>query len=72
MLNLPAALHAHLPSALHQKKSCDVDDRDYFWNSFGAYTFPKVAEEVETQLKAYRAAVEEINKKTSAGPQVWE
>ena len=47
-----------------------MDERDYFWNSFGSYTFPRVAEEVETQLKAYRAAVEEINKKTTAGPQV--
>ena len=30
----------------------------------------QLAEEVETQLKAYRAAVEEINNKTNAGPQV--
>lgn len=32
-------------------------------------TAAQVAEEVETQLQRYRAAVEEINKKTAAGAQ---
>ena len=48
-----------------------MDERDFFWESCGSFAFPKLAEEVEVQLKAYRAAVEEINTKTNAGPQVW-
>mmetsp|Transcript_36225 Transcript_36225/g.80602 ORF Transcript_36225/g.80602 Transcript_36225/m.80602 type:complete len:637 (+) Transcript_36225:105-2015(+) len=55
--------------AAAQKRAYDIDDRDFFWESCGMHVFPKVAEEVETQLKAYRAAVEEINKKTAHGPQ---
>lgn len=74
-LNSPIATLSHIlplpqSTAAQQKTSYDIDERDYFRNSFGSYTFPRVAEEVETQLKAYRAAVEEINKKTTAGPQV--
>eukprot|EP00879_Flechtneria_rotunda_P018857 GHRR01019794.1.p1 GENE.GHRR01019794.1~~GHRR01019794.1.p1 ORF type:complete len:638 (+),score=249.45 GHRR01019794.1:780-2693(+) len=53
----------------HQKKSYDVDDKDFFWESAGALPFPKVAEEVETQLQQYKAAVDEINSKTAAQQQ---
>ncbi|KAG2499041.1 hypothetical protein HYH03_003226 [Edaphochlamys debaryana] len=49
------------------KKHYDVDEKDFFWEACGAHVFPKVAEEVETQLQRYRAAVDEINKKTAAG-----
>ncbi|KAG2439225.1 hypothetical protein HXX76_004587 [Chlamydomonas incerta] len=48
------------------KKHYDVDEKDFFWEACGAHVFPKVAEEVETQLQRYRAAVDEINKKTAA------
>lgn len=51
------------------KRSYDVGEADFFWEGCGTFTFAKVAEEVESQLKTYRAAVEEINKKTTAGPQ---
>ncbi|KAF8065561.1 SLY1 [Scenedesmus sp. PABB004] len=49
----------------HQKKSYDVDDKDFFWEAAGALPFPKVAEEVESQLQKYKAAVDEINAKTA-------
>ncbi|GIL46543.1 hypothetical protein Vafri_3525 [Volvox africanus] len=58
----PAGIHAGAG-----KKHYDVDDKDFFWEACGAHAFPKVAEEVETQLQRYRAAVDEINKKTAAG-----
>mmetsp|Transcript_4480 Transcript_4480/g.12207 ORF Transcript_4480/g.12207 Transcript_4480/m.12207 type:complete len:674 (+) Transcript_4480:138-2159(+) len=48
-------------------RSYEVDDRDFFWEGCGAYPFPKVAEEVETQLQKYRASVEDINKHSAAG-----
>ena len=57
-------------AAAAKGRAYDVDERDFFWEACGAYPFPKVAEEVEVQLKAYRAAVDEINRKTNAGPQV--
>ncbi|GAX85116.1 hypothetical protein CEUSTIGMA_g12536.t1 [Chlamydomonas eustigma] len=56
-------------AAAASKKSYDVDERDFFWETCGAMAFPKLAEEVEAQLNAYRAAVEEINNKANAGPQ---
>lgn len=56
-------------AAAAKSRTYDVDERDFFWEACGSYPFPKVAEEVETQLKAYRAAVDEINSKTNAGPQ---
>eukprot|EP00775_Hariotina_reticulata_P012398 gene12398-12533_t len=52
----------------HQKKSYDVDDKDFFWEAAGALPFPKVAEEVESQLQKYKAAVDEINAKTGGDP----
>ncbi|WIA16431.1 hypothetical protein OEZ85_013119 [Tetradesmus obliquus] len=51
----------------HAKKSYDVDDKDFFWEAAGALPFPKVAEEVESQLQKYKAAVDEINSKTAGG-----
>ncbi|EFJ40861.1 hypothetical protein VOLCADRAFT_69047, partial [Volvox carteri f. nagariensis] len=50
-----------------EAKHYDVDEKDFFWEACGSHVFPKVAEEVETQLQRYRNAVEEINKKTAAG-----
>jgi hypothetical protein len=41
-----------LPAAAKQSgRSYDVDDRDFFWEAVGAHPFPRVAEEVETQLQ---------------------
>ena len=65
-------LSLHANHAATKKSSYDVDERDFFWDACGSFAFPKLAEEVEVQLKAYRAAVEEINAKTTAGPQVSE
>ncbi|KAG1665641.1 hypothetical protein FOA52_011235 [Chlamydomonas sp. UWO 241] len=50
-------------------RSYDVDERDFFWEACGSHEFPRVAEEVEGQLRAYREKVDEINRKTNAGPQ---
>eukprot|EP00798_Chlamydomonas_sp_ICE-L_P019994 gene19994-26707_t len=56
-------------AAAAKTRTYDVDEHDFFWEACGTYPFPRVAEEVETQLKAYRAAVDEINQKTNQGPQ---
>jgi hypothetical protein len=37
-----------------QKRSYDVDDKDFFWEACGSYEFPKVAEEVEQQIQKYQ------------------
>lgn len=39
------------PTVAQAKKSYDVDDKDFFWEACGTHQFPKVAEEVETQLQ---------------------
>eukprot|EP00955_Chlamydomonas_euryale_P088604 364397-Chlamydomonas_euryale.AAC.11 len=51
-------------------RTYDVDETDFFWQACGSHDFPKVAEEVETQLRLYREKVDEINKKATAGPQM--
>lgn len=52
--------------AAGQKKSYEVDsDIDFFWRENIGSPFPKVAEEVEVQLKRYKDALEEVNKKMS-------
>ncbi|KAI8474656.1 MAG: SM/Sec1-family protein [Monoraphidium minutum] len=57
------------PLGQPQKKGYDVDERDFFWEACGSMPFPKVAEEVETQLQKYKASVDEINAKAAAGGQ---
>ena len=43
-----------------------VGDGDFFWEANGRAQFPKMAEDVDVQLNKYKAAVEELNRKTGA------
>lgn len=47
-------------------KSYDLGTRDFFWEAYGKEQFPKIAEEVENELKRYKQAVEELNRSTGA------
>ncbi|KIY95437.1 Sec1 family domain-containing protein 1, partial [Monoraphidium neglectum] len=64
-----AAAGAGAPAAplQQQKKGYDVDEKDFFWEACGSMPFPRVAEEVESQLQKYKAAVDDINAKAAAG-----
>jgi sec1 family domain-containing protein 1 len=48
------------------KKAYDVDDGDFFWAAHGREQFPRIAEQVENELAAYKAAVEELNRRAGA------
>ncbi|PSC71004.1 SEC1 family transport SLY1-like [Micractinium conductrix] len=48
------------------KKSYEVDDNDFFWAGHGKEQFPKIAEQVEVELKKYKDAIEELNRKTGS------
>ena len=43
-----------------------MGDGDFFWEANGRAQFPKMAEDVDVQLNKYKAAVEELNRKTGA------
>jgi sec1 family domain-containing protein 1 len=45
-------------------KSYELDDSDSFWAVNSWSPFPKVAEEIELQLKAYKQDVDEVNRRT--------
>lgn len=45
-------------------KSYELDDSDQFWISNSWSPFPKVAEEIETQLGKYKMDVDEVNRRT--------
>ncbi|CAA6673554.1 unnamed protein product [Spirodela intermedia] len=45
-------------------KSYELDDSDQFWISNSWSPFPKVAEEIETQLGKYKLDVDEVNRRT--------
>ncbi|KAJ3697268.1 hypothetical protein LUZ61_000973 [Rhynchospora tenuis] len=45
-------------------KSYELDDSDSFWAANSWSPFPKVAEEIELQLKAYKQDVDEVNRRT--------
>ena len=47
-------------------KAYDVGTHDFFWEAYGKEQFPKIAEEVENELKLYKQAVEELNRSTGA------
>lgn len=55
-----------LPGAAAAKKSYEVDDGDFFWSGHGREPFPKIAEQVETELGKYKQAIEELNRKTGS------
>lgn len=48
------------------KKSYEVDDADFFWAGHGKEQFPKIAEQVEVELRKYKEAIEELNRKTGS------
>ncbi|XP_077220787.1 sec1/munc18-like (SM) proteins superfamily [Tasmannia lanceolata] len=45
-------------------RSYELDDSDPFWGANGSSPFPKVAEEIETQLSKYKQDVDEVNRRT--------
>ncbi|KAJ3679631.1 hypothetical protein LUZ60_017642 [Juncus effusus] len=45
-------------------KSYELDDSDQFWSTNSWSQFPKVAEEIEEQLRKYKQDVDEVNRKT--------
>lgn len=47
-------------------KSHDLDSKDTFWEEYGKEQFPKIAEQVESELKQYKESVEELNRSTGA------
>lgn len=47
-------------------KIYDVDETDFFWKQHGREQFPKIAEQVETELSKYKSAVEDLNQATGA------
>jgi len=48
-------------------KTVEVGPGDFFWEANGSSPFPAVAEEVDAQLKKYKAAVEEVNRNAASG-----
>ena len=46
---------------------CTLQDNDPFWTANDDAQFPKVAEEVENELAAYKKAIAEVNAQTSLG-----
>lgn len=53
-------------SAMTSSAVWQVDDADFFWALNGRNPFPKMAEDVDNQLQKYKAAIEELNRKTGA------
>ena len=49
------------------KTTVEVGPGDFFWEANGSSPFPAVAEEVDAQLKRYKAAVEEVNRNAASG-----
>jgi sec1 family domain-containing protein 1 len=51
--------------SLPQKKSYDLDSKDFFWAKSAANPFPQVAEEIDAELNKYKQDAAEITR--SAG-----
>jgi hypothetical protein len=47
-----------------QKRTYDLDSKDYFWSKNGASPFPHVAEELDFESNKYRTDAAEITKST--------
>jgi hypothetical protein len=47
-----------------QKRSYDLDSKDYFWAKNASTPFPQVAEDIDTELNRYRSDANEITSKT--------
>ncbi|UZJ51483.1 hypothetical protein CBS101457_000803 [Exobasidium rhododendri] len=47
-----------------QKRSYDLDSKDYFWAKNASTPFPQVAEDIDSELNRYRSDANEITSKT--------
>lgn len=47
-----------------QKKSYDLDSKDFFWAKNAANPFPQVAEDIDTELNRYKQDAAEITRST--------
>ncbi|WWC73015.1 uncharacterized protein I206_106980 [Kwoniella pini CBS 10737] len=47
-----------------QKKSYDIDSKDFFWDKNAGNPFPQVAEDIDTELSRYKADAAEITRST--------
>lgn len=45
-----------------QKKSYDLDSKDFFWAKNAASPFPQVAEDIDTELNRYKQDAAEITR----------
>lgn len=50
--------------SLPQKKSYDLDSKDFFWAKNAANPFPQVAEDIDTELNKYKQDAAEITRST--------
>jgi len=50
-----------------QKRTYDLDSKDFFWSKNGASPFPQVAEEIDFELNKYKTDAAEITKTTGVG-----
>ncbi|WWC91119.1 uncharacterized protein L201_006060 [Kwoniella dendrophila CBS 6074] len=47
-----------------QKKSYDIDSKDFFWEKNAGNPFPQVAEDIDSELSRYKADAAEITRST--------
>ena len=47
-----------------QKRSYDLDSKDFFWAKNAANPFPQVAEDIDTELNKYKQDAAEITRST--------
>lgn len=47
-----------------QKRSYDLDSKDFFWAKNAPNPFPQVAEEIDTELNKYKQDAAEITRST--------
>lgn len=47
-----------------QKRSYDLDSKDFFWAKNAANPFPQVAEDIDTELNRYKQDAAEITRST--------
>ncbi|CAH7687163.1 Sec1-like protein [Phakopsora pachyrhizi] len=50
-----------------QKKTYDLDSKDFFWAKNSAKPFPEVAEEIDSELTKYKSDAAEITRSTGIG-----
>ncbi|PLW56630.1 hypothetical protein PCANC_05150 [Puccinia coronata f. sp. avenae] len=50
-----------------QKKTYDLDSKDFFWAKNSCKPFPEVAEEIDTELTKYKSDAAEITRSTGIG-----